>query len=62
MNICNLYERRFIPDRLLKSSSLNEKWSTIFRVSSGEVGLWDGGVGRDEDGGLSDIRASSDAE
>jgi hypothetical protein len=39
-----------IPATEFRSASLKEKCSMAKREASGEVGLWEGGVGRDADG------------
>jgi len=39
-----------IPATEFRSGSVNEKNSIAKREASGDVGLWEGGVGRDEDG------------
>lgn len=53
---------RYLPETHANSASLNEKCSIAKRVASGDGGLWDGGVGRDEVGAEEDTRASRDIE
>jgi hypothetical protein len=50
------------PETAESSASLREKCSIANREASGDGGLLDGGVGKDEVGAAEDTRASSENE
>ncbi len=50
------------PAREASSASLNAKYSKANLDRSGDGGLLEGGVGRDADGGVEDMRKSREGE